>query len=315
MTPNRRQLTGLLAAAGLTAAAPLDFARGQVVTYDSTPPETEGTDPSKVATSRDASLRMVAPVRINGKGPYLFLVDTGSNRSCISRKLADELSLPAGPQVAVHTVVKSQVRPTVVIDRLQLGTRSQRRVKVPALDLVGSDDVDGILGVDWLKGQRLVLNFKNHELEVMAPIAETSHDGQIVVPARRRSGQLTMIDADVGGSRISAMIDSGSELSLGNAALRHMVTASGSVHADKFQRIYITSVVGETFPADLLYVPFMRLGGLNIGNVPVAFAETQVFQLWDLHKTPAIILGMDLLTQFNAVALDFGRSTVRFDIA
>lgn len=316
MTPNRRQLTGLLAAtAGLAAAAPLDLARAQVVTSDPVAPETEGTDPSKVATGRDASLRMVAPVRINGKGPYLFLVDTGSNRSCISRKLADELSLPAGPQVSVHTVVKSQVRPTVVIDRLQLGTRSQRRVKVPALDLVGSDDVDGILGVDWLKGQRLVLNFKNHELEVMAPIAETSHDGQIVVPARRRSGQLTLIDADVGGSRISAMIDSGSELSLGNAALRRMVTASGSVHADKFQRIYITSVVGETFPADLLYVPFMRLGGLNIGNVPVAFAETQVFELWDLHKTPAIILGMDLLTQFNAVALDFGRSTVRFDIA
>jgi predicted aspartyl protease len=316
MTPNRRQLTGLLAAtAGLAAAAPFDLARAQVVTSDPVAPETEGTDPSKVATSRDASLRMVAPVTINGQGPFLFLVDTGSNRSCISRKLAERLGLPPGPPVSVHTVVKAQMRPTVMIDRLQLGSRSQRRVKIPALDLVGSDDADGVLGVDWLKGQRLVLNFKGHELEIMAPVTESSHDGRIVVPARRRSGQLTLIDADVGGSRISAMIDSGSELSLGNNALRRMVTASGSVHADKFQRVYITTVVGETFPGDLLYVPFMRLGGLNIGNVPVVFAETHVFELWDLHKTPAIILGMDLLTQFNAVALDFGRSTVRFDIA
>lgn len=315
MTPNRRQLTGLLAAAGLAAAAPFDLAQAQVVTSDTVPPDTEGTDPSKVATSRDASLRMVAPVTINGQGPYLFLVDTGSNRSCISRKLAERLGLPPGPQVSVHTVVKSQLRPTVIIDRLQLGSRSQRRVKIPALDLVGSDDVDGILGVDWLKGQRLVLNFKGRELEIMDPVRESSRDGRIVVPARRRSGQLTLIDADVGGARISAMIDSGSELSLGNNALRRLVTSSGSVHADKFQRVYITTVVGETFPGDLLFVPFMRLGGLNIGNVPVVFAETHVFELWELQKTPAIILGMDLLTQFNAVALDFGRSTVRFDIA
>ncbi|WP_304165351.1 retroviral-like aspartic protease family protein [Phenylobacterium aquaticum] len=315
MTPDRRQLTGLLAAAGLAAAAPFSLARAQVVTSDPAQPEVEGHDPSKVATSRDSSLRMVAPVTINGQGPFLFLVDTGSNRSCISRKLAEKLNLPAGPPVSVHTVVKAQMRPTVIIDRLQLGSRSQRRVKIPALDLVGGDDADGVLGVDWLKGQRLVLNFKGHELEIMAPVTETSHGSQIVVPARRRSGQLTLIDADVGGARISAMIDSGSELSLGNNALRKLVTTSGSVHADRFQRVYITTVIGETFPGDLLYVPFMRLGGLNIGNVPVVFAETHVFQLWDLQKTPAIILGMDLLTQFNAVALDFGRSTVRFDIA
>jgi hypothetical protein len=49
--------------------------------------------------------------------------------------------------------------------------------------------------------------------------------------------------------------------------------------------------------------------------VPVVYSEAHVFDLWDLKKTPALVLGMDLLTQFESVALDFGRSQVRFDIA
>jgi hypothetical protein len=34
-----------------------------------------------------------------------------------------------------------------------------------------------------------------------------------------------------------------------------------------------------------------------------------------LKETPALVLGMDMLTQFETVSLDFGRSQVRFDIA
>jgi hypothetical protein len=40
-----------------------------------------------------------------------------------------------------------------------------------------------------------------------------------------------------------------------------------------------------------------------------------VFELWGLKDTPALVLGMDLLTQFDTVALDFGRSQVRFDLS
>ena len=61
--------------------------------------------------------------------------------------------------------------------------------------------------------------------------------------------------------------------------------------------------------------PFIRLGGLTLGNVPVVFTDMPVFKLWDLHDTPTMMLGIDLLTQFTTVAVDFGRSAVRFDIA
>ena len=74
-------------------------------------------------------------------------------------------------------------------------------------------------------------------------------------------------------------------------------------------------LAGESFQGEMLYLPFVRLGGLHLGNVPVIYADVHVFDIWDLKTTPALVLGMDMLTQFETVSLDFGRSRVRFDIA
>lgn len=293
------------------AAAPLASALAQVAPAS---PGDDSEDPTRIGAQRDAATRLVAPVSINGLGPFDFLVDTGANRSCLSVDLAERLALPAGPEVSLHTVVSTRMRPTVSVDRLQVGTRSQRNVNIPVLPMPGAE-ADGVLGVDWLKNRRLLLDFNGKSLEISAPRSETSSENRVVVPARRRSGQLTLVDADVGGRPISAMIDSGSELSIGNSALRSLVASPTSHERERTQRVEMSSLTGERFSGDMLYLPFMRLGGLTLGNVPVVFADTHVFSLWDLRSKPAIILGMDLLTQFTAVALDFGRSTVRFDIA
>jgi predicted aspartyl protease len=313
MTVNRRQVGMGLAAAGVLGAT--TPAWGQAAASAAPPaelpdPQVEGgDDPSRVATGRDTALRMVAPVTLNGQGPFSFLVDTGANRSCISQSLAERLNIEAGAPVSVRTVVGARMRSSVLVDRLQLGAKTQRRVRAPVLPMKGADG-DGVLGVDWLKNRRLVLDFNGHGLEITAPMTETPSDNRVIVPARRRSGQLTMVDADVGGRRISAMIDSGSQLSIGNSALREVLPAH---LGEKAERIQLTTLLGEPFAGDQLYLPFLRLGGLTLGNVPVVFCESQIFALWQLQKTPTIILGMDLLSQFTSVALDFGRSTVRFD--
>lgn len=306
MTINRRNLGLILAA----AVMPLNAALAQPIA--STP---EGSDePTRVEASNDSFTRMVAPVFLNGQGPFNFLVDTGANRSCVSKKLAETLNFPEGPPISLRTVVAAKLRPSIKVDRLQVGTRSQRNINIPVVPLPNGE-ADGVLGVDWLKGRRLVLDFKGKGLEITASKTEISTASRVVVPAQRRSGQLTLIDADMNGAPISAMIDSGSEISIGNNALRRLLPPASSSDRSLMRQVQLSTLVGEKFLGEMGYLPFMRLGGLNLGNVPVVFSETHVFSLWDLHKKPAIILGMDLLTQFSAVALDFGRSTVRFDIA
>lgn len=303
-SPNRRELiAGSLAGVGLLAAAP---ALAQAL------PEPDEPD-AAIDTARGVFEHVTVPVRLNGQGPFRFMVDTGANISCLSQDLADRVGLPAGRNVTVQTIVGRRERRTVQVDRLEVGPRVRRRVNTPGLPMLDFG-VDGILGIDWLKGQRLEMAFKNGRLQITKSRSEASVEGKVVVPARRRSGQLTIVDADVSGATISAMIDSGSQFSLGNRALRRLVNELDPTAFGRSTPVSMVSIVGEAFAGDQLFVPFIRLGGLTLGNVPVVFAEMPVFKLWELHDKPAMLLGVDLLAQFETVAMDFGRSAVRFDI-
>lgn len=312
MSPTRRHAAlGLLAAGGALSPAARAFAQA------SAPIELPDEDqpPTALDTSRDRYEHMLAPVQINDQGPFHFLLDTGANISCVSHSLMQRLDLKSVESAAVHTVVGVRQRPIVTLDRLQVGPRDRRRVRAPALPIKGPE-VDGVLGVDWLKGQRLVLDFKNRKLEITRSRQDQNEAGKVVVvPARRRHGQLTIVDADLSGKRISAIIDSGAQGTLCNEPLRQLVRAQearkGEPAPPKIVRM--ESLAGESFVGEAVFLPFLRLGGLHLGNVQVTYADMHVFDIWGLKDSPALVIGMDLLSQFEQVSLDFGRSQVRFD--
>lgn len=318
----RRAALGLTA--GMAAAAlPLSTARSQVATPAAgavpaaLPPAQLPDEPAtQLGAGRDRFEHMLAPVGINGQGPFHFLLDTGANVSCVSLELAERLMLTPAPPARVHTAVGVRTRPSVMIASLDVGARSRKDVRATSLSTLGPT-VDGVLGVDWLSGQRLVLNFKTKSLEITRSRSEQSALNRVVVPARKRLGQLTIVDADLSGHRINAMIDSGSQASICNTPLRRLVENIESHRGPvvDHRQIKLETLAGEPFMGEMFYLPFLRLGGLTLGNVPTVYAETHIFELWGLKNEPAIVLGMDLLTQFNSVALDYGRSEVRFDIA
>lgn len=316
MLATRRQAAlGLLAAGGAVA---LPHAGAWAQVPEAIVPDIPDDEPhTELDTLQGRDSHLLAPVTINGQGPFFFLLDTGANVSCVSHRLVETLALAPGPPTRVHTVVGVRERPSVLIEHLQVGARNRRRIHAPSLPM-RSHGVDGVLGIDWLKGQRLVLDFKNKSLEITKSRRDESEPNRVVVvPARRRHGQLTIVDADLSGRRISAIIDSGAEMSLCNRPLRELVRAAerrrNSTEEPRFIRM--ESLAGEVFRAESLFLPFLRLGGLHLGNVPVAYADMHVFDIWGLKESPALVLGMDLLTQFESVALDFGRSAVRFDFA
>lgn len=314
-----------LAAPLLTALGSRAFAQPAVMqvappTPQPSPPATESADDepaTQLGITDSATSHMLASVTVNGQGPFKFLVDTGANRSAIHTGLAEQLKLPAGPNVRLHTVIGARLRPTAIIDQLQVGARALRRVRAPTLSITGMS-ADGILGVDWLKGSRLTFDFREKRLDISSSRGEAmgvmsyGDRSGIEVPARLRSGQITIIDADMSGRRLSAMIDTGSELSLGNAASRELIRSSQEPQAK--ETLEIITVTGERMPGELLYVPFLRLGGLLLGNVPIVFAKVHVFSLWDMERQPSLILGMDLLRQFASVSMDYGRARVRFEM-
>ena len=92
--------------------------------------------------------RMTVPVRVSGTGPYRFLVDTGADRTAISRELAARLGLAAGEDAELHSIARQSIVQTATVPRLQL---TRKEVKVTDAPLLTTENMgaDGILGVEF----------------------------------------------------------------------------------------------------------------------------------------------------------------------
>ncbi len=263
-----------------------------------------------IETSSDPYRRMTAPVTINGKGPYFFVVDTGANQSVISLELATELGLAPGGSVDLHGVAGVEVTPTVMAARMQLGGRVRQDVRLPTLPQAAIGAL-GILGIDHLRDERITLDFRSHELTIEESHYEDVPPFTSRVKARQRSGQLTIVDADLAGIPVSAFLDSGAERTIGNPALYELAVLK--VQQGGFFNVPIISVSGKTIPGRIALLPVLRLGYVKLVDISVTFADLHVFQIWGLDK-PAILVGMDTLSTFDSVTLDFGRAEVLFEL-
>ncbi|MBC7504270.1 MAG: aspartyl protease family protein [Sandarakinorhabdus sp.] len=254
--------------------------------------------------------RLFIDVRINDDGPFRFLVDSGADRSVIGAGLAARLRLPAGDAVRVQGMAGVATVATVMIDRLLLGKSEVGPIKAPAL-LERDLGAQGLIGIDALAEQRLLLDFDAKTITVQdsrtAPVNEA---GEIVVTARLRKGQLIITQASVGDQRISAVIDTGAEVTLGNMALRRRLL--GTKARAGAPVMTLVSVTGQTLEAEVVMLPRIRIGGVFLDRVMVAFADAPPFALFGLDQQPALFLGSDLLKSFRRVSLDFRNRKVRF---
>jgi len=118
------------------------------------------------------------------------------------------------------------------------------------------------------------------------------------------------IHADVAGVRVVAFLDSGAQDTIGNMALRQLAIVR--YPTIPWRQTPILSVTGQTLPAELADLPALRIGGMHLPFWPVAFADLHVFEMWSLIDRPALLIGVDILTRFQTVCLDFVRDEVRF---
>ena len=261
-------------------------------------------------TARDLYRRMTAPVLLNRTGPYFFVVDTGANQSVVSSEIASALGLAAGPTLPLHGVAGVEDTPTAVVPEVRIGSNTEKDVLMPVLPKAAIG-ADGILGVDRLRNQRLKLDFKRRQLTVEKSHYEDLPAFTSSVPARQRSGQLTIVDADLGGIRVDAFLDSGAERTIGNPALLNLAVLRNPT--SKFYETPVISVTGKTLPGQIALLPVLRLGHVRLVDIAITFADLHVFQIWGL-QTPAVLIGMDALTVFDSVTLDFGRAEVWFEL-
>ncbi len=314
MTPlaaDRRRFAALLAGAALwPAGRALALPPDPPPLAGATPPGAApppGTPQTSVGAGLDWSSRMTAPVFIEGQGPFPFVVDTGANRTVIAAELAMRLGLPEGELEALHGVAGMQMTPTAIVS-LTVGARTSRRGPVSLLPS-GAIGGEGLLGLDRIGDQCVTLDFHAQQL-VIGPPPRWAGTYEVAVHAHRRNGQLTLVDADLNGIPVTAFIDSGSDTTIGNMALHHY--CSERAPEVKWLKVPVISATGQTMEAEIASLPNLRVGGFKVPTWPVAFVDLHTFAMWNLIERPAILIGMDLLSRFDRVSLDFSRGEVRF---
>jgi len=275
-----------------------------------TPPAPPAEDEASLATGLDPSLRITAPVLLNGQGPFNFVVDTGANRSVVSSEIAEALALPAGLAAEIHGVAGMEAVSTVRVEHMMVGGVAVPADQLPALtrSRLGAD---GLLGVDGLEGRRLLMNFRNRTIQIGPSHAPLANDPMLIeVSARRRYGQLIIVDASVGGFPVAAFLDSGAQSTIGNLALLRRVRFGRTPTLET--RIY--SATGQTALGVIAPIPQLRIGGLLIGQVRAAFADLHPFDIWHMRGRPAVLIGVDVMRDFEWVELDYGRARVGFKL-
>ncbi len=273
--------------------------------------EIEG-DPLEAERTRS---RLFVDVGINDTGPYRFLVDSGADRSVVGAALAARLGLPLGAVAMLHSMAGRSEVQTVEVDSLSLGRATSRNMRLPALpeEWIGAD---GLIGIDALGTQRILLDYEQRRVTIQpsssAPPRSAAGEQEIVVTARRRKGQLILTQVRAAGQSLYAVVDSGSEVTLGNMALAKRLFRQQQITDPK--KITLMSVTGEPLVADLGILPELRVGNLILRGLPIAFADAGPFAMFGLGSSPALLLGSDVLQAFRRVGLDFGNRRVRFTL-
>lgn len=263
-----------------------------------------------VQTRTDANDRLTVPVRIGEHGPFRFLLDTGAQNTVVSSTLANQLALPAGQRATVIGVAGRKEVDTVEIDEIMLGKRSYFGLLAPKLERehIGAD---GILGLDGLQNQRVLLDFGKNLIAVDDARNLGGDRGyEIVVRAHRKSGQLIMTNARIDGVKVDVVVDTGAEVTIGNLALQRALTARRVAQ----QRVAVHSVTGQVLEADLALTRKMALSDMTLTNVAIVYADAPPFAALDLAEKPALLLGMRELRMFDRVAIDFSTRRILFDL-
>ena len=302
----------LLTCCLLLAAAPALSQPKQMESEVSPGPDAQpGEVGDAVAIGKDIGDRMTVAVQVAGRGPYRFLVDTGSERTVISRQLARRLALGAGQATRLHSVVGVNLVDTVFIPTLTVSSNTISVVDAPALE--ASDiGADGMLGIDSLQSQRVMFDFKAKTMSITqadAPIEKLGGD-EIVVRARSRNGRLIFTHAQIDGRQVTVIVDTGSQVTIGNLALQRSLMGRKMWNVPR--AVVIESVTGEKLSARVAILNELQLDGLHLSDLSVAFADAHIFKQLGLESRPALLLGMNAMRAFDRISIDFAAKKVRF---
>ncbi len=286
-------------AAGSTTAA---------ATFEHGPVNSE--DAETIELTAERYERLTVPVTIKGQGPFRFMIDTGAQATVLSKGLADRLQLNERRPAVLVGMASRRAIEVAEVPEFSLGTRTINIRNAPLVERANIGGADGIVGLDSLQGQRVLLDFRNNRMLVAGARELGGNKGyEIIVRARPRLGQLIITEARLNGVKVQVLIDTGAQGSVGNHALLEKLK-----RAKPMGDTVMTDVNGATLAGTARQGRSLTFGRLELSNLPIVFADSPSFHALDLHDKPALVLGVREMRLFSRVAIDFEERKILFDL-
>ncbi len=115
---------------------------------------------------------VVVPARLWGPGGDIVVrlaLDTGATYTLVGSELLEALGydpLSAEKRVRVTTASGEETAPQVVVGKVEALGQERRQFPVLCHTLPAGVNMDGLLGLDFFRGQRLVIDFRSGTLVV-----------------------------------------------------------------------------------------------------------------------------------------------------
>jgi predicted aspartyl protease len=154
----------------------------------------------------------VVEARINGQGPYKFILDTGAMGSVVSESLARDLGLPSIAPAAMARPGSSKPLPATVtrITRIEIGKVSLEGVMAVFADLSAvmkkAPDAQGVLSASMFQGLLVSYNFPARTIDFRRGELP-KEDGQTIFTWA--AGKIPNVTADVAGQSVQMDLDTG----------------------------------------------------------------------------------------------------------
>src|SRR3984893_4475532 len=260
----------------------------------------------------DAQPLILLPVRVNDRGPFDFILDTGAGTSLLSSDLAKQLEVSvigskdgqsAGGKVSVSLAK---------LDSLAVGKRKLHDVDVGIVDLaqIGNTigaKIDGDLGYNFLKHFRVTIDYRDCEIRFDDPkrVESFGRGAKTELPIRLASPSKPLILVDVhanGRGPFQFAIDTGTSTTAIAPELAKQLGVSSSP-------IGVGTTAGAGVDVTAGTLKSFHVGGAKIDNMTVVVADFFTMLSNAIGVKLDGIIGYNFLRNFH-VAIDYPGATL-----
>jgi predicted aspartyl protease len=236
-------------------------------------------------------------VKIDGRGPYRFVIDTAASGTAVLPKLRATLATslqPDAPAPLDGVSGRAQIE-TVRLPRLTADGRTFRNLRAVALPVSSVDKlgVDGILGADVVANYVLEMNMAGRTWRMAESLEPSAYRRMHApVPIELTAGKAPKLQVRVDGVEMPAILDTGARGTMMNwAAARALGLTPDSPTLKPSDAV--KGATSHATPSMSAKFGMLAIGEAHFPDRSIRIADLPVFAALGMAEGPAMILGMD----------------------